>query len=183
MNSKDLTFSAINGIPEKIPFNPFIMHLAASLIGVDYTNDYCRNPETLVKAQNKIANTFGIDHVNVSTDAYREASAWGVEIDWTSNTPVAKTYLDWEEFDSIEKPDLLTSERIQSRISSVKKLKEICGEKQCVVGWIYISEIYDSFWSSDGESILFTHKYFDLYLFDIEAYFGVPYEELSCEGG
>jgi hypothetical protein len=70
MNSKDLTFSAIKGVPEKIPFNPFIMHLAASLMNVDYNHDYCQNPTILAKAQIKCSDFFGIDHVNVSTDAY-----------------------------------------------------------------------------------------------------------------
>ena len=81
MNSLDLTLSAIKGIPEKIPFNPFIMHLAASLVGVDYNREYCQNPEILANAQVNCANFFGIDHVNVSTDAYREANACGVKID------------------------------------------------------------------------------------------------------
>ena len=75
LNSHDLTLSAIKGIPEKIPFNPFIMHLAASLGNVDYNHQYCQNPEILVDSQLKCANFFGIDHVNVSTDAYRETSA------------------------------------------------------------------------------------------------------------
>ena len=83
MNSLELTLSAIKGIPEKIPFNPFIMHLAALLINVNYNHEYCKKPELLVKGQLKCAEFFGIDHVNVSTDAYREASAWGVEIDCT----------------------------------------------------------------------------------------------------
>ena len=39
MNSRELTLSAIKGIPEKVPFNPFIMHLAASLADVDYNQD------------------------------------------------------------------------------------------------------------------------------------------------
>ena len=45
MNSLELTLSSIKGTPEKLPFNPFIMHLAASLAGVDYNHEYCQNPE------------------------------------------------------------------------------------------------------------------------------------------
>ncbi|MFX0134704.1 MAG: hypothetical protein ACFFDN_13775 [Candidatus Hodarchaeota archaeon] len=40
MNSRELTLSAIKDIPEKIPFNPHIMYLAASLANVDYSYDY-----------------------------------------------------------------------------------------------------------------------------------------------
>jgi len=136
MNSLDLTLSAIKGIPEKIPFNPFIMHLAASLVGVDYNREYCQNPEILANAQVNCANFFGIDHVNVSTDAYREANAWGVKIDWSSHTPVAKKYLKISEFDSVETPELLSNQRIANRVNAVKALSEKVGGEQCVVGWI-----------------------------------------------
>ena len=83
MNSRDLTLSAIDGTPEKIPFNPFIMHLAASLIDMDYSREYCQNAEELAAAQVNCAQLFEINHVNVSTDAFREASAWGIEIDFS----------------------------------------------------------------------------------------------------
>ncbi len=136
MNSRDLTLSALTGIPEKIPFNPFIMHLAASLAGVDYCHDYVQNPEILVKCQIKSADFFGIDHLNVSTDAYREANAWGVDIFWEGNTPDGKTVLSLEEFDSVETPDLLSSPRIQQRVEAVKLMKESVGSSQCIVGWI-----------------------------------------------
>ncbi|MCP4762389.1 MAG: hypothetical protein GY870_11460 [archaeon] len=137
MNSRDLTLDSIKGEPEKIPFNPFIMHLAASYANVDYKK-YCQEPEVLADAQIKISEFLGIDHVNVSTDAYREASAWGVEIDLEGHTPVAKPNgeLEWKEFDSIETPDLLSSKRIQTRVESVRLLREKSGSNQCVIGWI-----------------------------------------------
>ena len=136
MNSLELTLSAIKGIPEKIPFNPFIMHLAASLSNVDYNHEYCQNPGILANSMIKCSDFFGIDHVNVSTDAYREANAWGVEIDWESHTPVAKTYLKIEEFESVETPELLENKRIKNRVEAVKLLSEKVGGKQCIVGWI-----------------------------------------------
>jgi len=136
MNSLELTLSAIKGIPEKIPFNPFIMHLAASLSNVDYNHEYCQNPGILANSMIRCSDFFGIDHVNVSTDAYREANAWGVEIDWDSHTPIAKTYLKIEEFESIEAPELLENKRIQNRVEAVKLLSETVGGKRCIVGWI-----------------------------------------------
>ncbi len=135
MNSLELTLSAIKGIPEKIPFNPFIMHLAPMLFHKSY-NEYCQNPKVLADAQIKCSNFFGIDHVNVSTDAYREANAWGVEINWNSHTPVAKKNIKIEDFNSIETPTILENKRIQKRVAAVKKLHEKVGGKQCIVGWI-----------------------------------------------
>ncbi|MFX1601155.1 MAG: uroporphyrinogen decarboxylase family protein [Promethearchaeota archaeon] len=136
MNSLELTLSAIKGVPEKIPFNPFIMHLAASLIDVNYNHDYCKKPEVLVRGQIKCAEFYGIDHVNVSTDAYREANAWGVEVEWNSHTPVAKTNLQIENFDSIETPEILENLRIINRINAVKLLSKEIGDKVCIIGWI-----------------------------------------------
>ncbi len=136
MNSLELTMSAIDGIPEKIPFNPFIMHLAASLMNLDYNQEYCRNPENLAKAQIKCSEFFGIDHVNVSTDAYREANAWGVEIDWSSHTPIAKNYINIDDFDSREMPELSSNQRIMNRIRSVNLLSKTLKGKNCIIGWI-----------------------------------------------
>ncbi|MFW9950872.1 MAG: uroporphyrinogen decarboxylase family protein, partial [Candidatus Thorarchaeota archaeon] len=128
--------AAIKGIPEAIPFNPFIMHLAATLTNMDYNREYCQDPNSLAEAQIKCSEFFGIDHVNVSTDAYREASAWGVEMDWEGHTPIAKSHLEIEKFDSIEEPDLLSSPRIINRVNAVRILDEKVGGKQCIIGWI-----------------------------------------------
>jgi len=136
MNSRDLTLAAIEGNAERIPFNPFIMHLAAALGGTDYSNVYCKDANILAESQIKCAKMFGIDHVNVSTDAYREASAWGVEVDFSSHTPVAKTYLELDEFSNTDTPDLMASERVQNRVDAVRILRQTVETEQCVVGWI-----------------------------------------------
>jgi len=136
MNSLELTLSAINGIPEKIPFNPFIMHLAASLANLDYNHEYCQKPDLLANAQINCSRFFGIDHVNVSTDAYREANAWGVEMNWHGHTPVAKTHLKINEFDSIETPDINSNTRIQNRVNSVRLLADKVKGENCIIGWI-----------------------------------------------
>ena len=124
MKSHERTLAAIEGIPDRIPFNPFIMHFAAAIDQLDYSNVYCKDASILVEAQIKCASSFGIDHVNVSTDAYREASAWGVDIDFSGHTPVAKTHLTIEDFESVDSPDLNSSPRVLDRIEAVRLLKE-----------------------------------------------------------
>lgn len=136
MKSRDRTLAAIEGIPDRIPFNPFIMHFAAAIDDIDYSNIYCKDASILAQAQIKCASSFGIDNVNVSTDAYREASAWGVEIDFSGHTPIAKTHLSLADFDSVESPDLNSSSRVQDRVEAVRLLKEQVGSEQCVIGWI-----------------------------------------------
>lgn len=136
MNSRDLTLAAIGGEAERVPFNPFIMHLAASIDNIDYCNVYCQNAEVLANAQIKCAKTFRIDHVNVSTDAYREASAWGLETDFSGHTPVAGAELPLDDFETLEEPDLNAASRIQNRVDAVRCLKKQVGGDQCIVGWI-----------------------------------------------
>ncbi|MFX0101986.1 MAG: uroporphyrinogen decarboxylase family protein [Candidatus Hodarchaeota archaeon] len=135
MHSKTNTFQAIDGYPERIPFNPLVMHLAASLMGVDYSGELCRKPELLAKAQVKCANFFGIDSILAGTDAYREASAWGIEVSYDAHTPVPKNHLDWREFDAIEDPDLNAAPRIQERMETIKHMKKMEQEK-VIFGWI-----------------------------------------------
>ncbi len=114
------------------------MHLAAGLTNVDYSREYCQRPEVLVESQMKLIELFGIDHVHVATDAYREANAWGVDVQYESHTPapIAGTELRIEEFDSVETPNLLENQRIQDRVKAVEMLSEKLGGKMCVMGWI-----------------------------------------------
>ena len=135
MKPRDVTLAAIEGKAERVPFNPFIMHLAAAIDGLGYSNAYCKDARVLADAQVKCAKTYSIDHVNVSTDAYREASAWGVKIDFSGHTPVAETHLNIEDFDGVEEPDLNSACRVQDRVEAVRKLREI-SSNQCVIGWI-----------------------------------------------
>lgn len=136
MNSKERTLASIKGEADKIPFNPFIMHMAATLANVDYNSQYVRKPEVLAETHIKCADFFGIDHLNVSTDAFREASAWGVEMNWEGHTPNAKTFLKVEDFESLETPELVSNVRIMNRVKAVELLAKERGRDQCIVGWI-----------------------------------------------
>ncbi|UCH05224.1 MAG: hypothetical protein JSW05_03415 [Candidatus Thorarchaeota archaeon] len=136
MTSRTLTLAAIDGTPEKVPFNPFIMHLPAAIEGIDYSNVYCQDASVLADSQIKCAENFGIDHVHVSTDAYREASAWGVEMDFSGHTPVAKTHLSLDDFESTEVSDLNDAVRIQDRVEAVRMLRDQAGTRHCIIGWI-----------------------------------------------
>lgn len=52
-------------------------------------------------------------------------------------------------------------------------------ENQCVITKLDTPWSRRPYWSPDGKSIAFEGS-FENFLLDIEAYFGVPYEELSC---
>jgi uroporphyrinogen-III decarboxylase len=137
MNPRDLSFAAIEGNPPEITFNPIVMHLAAAVIDADYSKVYCEKPEAMVDGQIKCAEFFGIHHVHAMSDAYREASAWGVKVYMDGHTPVAADggSLRWQDFDDVEAPDLLTSPRIVQRLEAIKLFRKRC-PNQCIVGWI-----------------------------------------------
>ena len=137
MNPRDLSFAAIEGTPPEIPFNPIVMHLAATIIDVDYSKVYCEKPEVMVDGQIKCAKFFGIHHVHAMSDAFREASAWGVKVHMDGHTPVAADggSLDWREFDTVETPELQASPRIVQRLEAIKLFRKRCPD-QCIVGWI-----------------------------------------------
>ncbi|MBN2149915.1 MAG: hypothetical protein JW839_00585 [Candidatus Lokiarchaeota archaeon] len=137
MNPRDLSFAAIEGTPPEIPFNPIVMHLAAAVVDADYCKQYCEKPEVMVGGQIKCAKFFGIHHVHVMSDAFREASAWGVKVHMDGHTPVAADggSLDWREFDSVEAPDLLSAPRVVQRLEAIELFRKECPD-QCIVGWI-----------------------------------------------
>ncbi|NMC07139.1 MAG: hypothetical protein GYA24_18125 [Candidatus Lokiarchaeota archaeon] len=137
MNPRDLSFAAIDGTPPEIPFNPIVMHLAASIIDADFSRVYSEKPEAMVEGQLRCANFFGIHHVHAMSDAFREASAWGVKVYMDGHTPVAADggSLNWQEFESIETPELLAAPRIVQRLEAIKLFRKRCPD-QCIVGWI-----------------------------------------------
>jgi uroporphyrinogen-III decarboxylase len=112
------------------------MHVAARIGQCDYSGQYCQDGALVAAHQAKCARFFGIDHVNVSTDAYREAHAWGVQLDFNYHTPIAKSELNIEEFDQIEPPEVASEVRMQDRIKAIKILKETIGNEYAIVGWI-----------------------------------------------
>ncbi len=157
MDAREMTLSAMDGIPGHVPFNPFIMHLAASVIGVDYAREYCRDPELIARGQLACARKFGIQHVNVSTDAYREASAWGVKLNFDAHTPMPANggTLDWRQFNGIETPDLASAPRVQERVEAVRLLKKTAPDLP-VFGWVEapLAELVSLFGMMDVVSII-----------------------------
>jgi uroporphyrinogen-III decarboxylase len=137
MNPRDLSFAAIEGTPPEIPFNPIVMHLAAAVIDADFSRVYSEKPEVMVDGQVKCAKFFGIHHVHAMSDAFREASAWGVKLYLDGHTPVAADNgsLDWRTFDSVETPDLQAWPRTKQRLDAIKLFRQKAPD-QCIVGWI-----------------------------------------------
>ena len=137
MLQRDRFLETIHGRGDHVPFDPLIMHLAAEMFQLDYSKQYCEDPSHIAQCQITAAKRFGLNHVHVCTDAYREANAWGIEVDLSHHTPMAATgsKFDFTTFDAIDIPDLNHNPRIQTRIHAIKLPKQQAPE-MCVMGWI-----------------------------------------------
>jgi uroporphyrinogen decarboxylase len=135
-NSYDLFFDTLNGTAEKVPFCPFLLHLAAFVTDIDFMKEYAQNAEKNAEAQIRATDFLGIDCLMVGSDGFREANAWGVQMNWGGNTPDGENFLDVDTFDSIETPDVLESPRLVTAIKTVKLMKEKVGNTKPVLGWI-----------------------------------------------
>jgi uroporphyrinogen-III decarboxylase len=134
---RDQFLETVYGRSDWVPFDPLLMHLTAELLHLDYSNQYCENAVNISRCQIAAAKRFGLNHVHVCSDAYREANAWGIAVDLIHHTPMAKegSKLDYTLIDTIETPDLNSNLRIQTRIEAIRLLKEHAPD-YCVMGWI-----------------------------------------------
>jgi len=134
-SSLERCMEALDGETDRVPFAPFIMHFAAELLSIDYSSQYCQDYNYVVEGQIKCWKAFDLDVLCVSTDAYREAEAWGVEISYEMHTPYPVKHLDIHHFESAEAPEV-TSGRMLDRIRAVEELSRSYGDEVPVIGWI-----------------------------------------------
>lgn len=135
----ELTKAFINGDrTERPPFHPIIMRWAARHAGVKY-RDFCLNFEAKNKAMIHGAKLLGCDWVTVMSDAYAEASAFGLKVDYPEdNLPMelgghlvsAQAGADLLPYTVDENPRLL------NRINEIAGFKKLTGDHYFIVGWV-----------------------------------------------
>jgi len=91
MNSLQRTFDHIEYKEvDRIPFHPILMQFTVKYAEVNY-RDFCLNPETKCDANFRCARDFGYDWVNVMSDPYAEAEAFGLKVEYPLNSlPISK---------------------------------------------------------------------------------------------
>lgn len=139
MNSFERTHAFIKGEKtDRVPFHPILMRWAAKYAGVPY-RDFCLNPEAHCEANIKCAGDFNIDWVNVMSDPYAEAEAFGLKIDYPAdNLPVESEPLiqDPEDIEKLKKPDISKHHRLTGRIDQIKYFREKLGDTTIISGWV-----------------------------------------------
>lgn len=127
-----------NNSVDRLPFHPILMQFAARYASVNY-RDFCLDPETKCTANIACAKAFGTDWVNVMSDPFAEAEAFGVKVEYPLNSlPVSKEFAvkDVGDFDHLILPEIEENERILSRIREVSLYRQQVGNEYFICGWV-----------------------------------------------
>ena len=139
MNALQRTIDFIeNRKVDRLPFHPIFMQFTAKYAGVDY-RDFCLDPQTKCNTNMKCARDFGIDWVDVMSDPYAEAEAFGLEVDYPRNSlPVSKRRVinDISDIDKLTVPVIGENRRILSRIKEIEIYRKTAGDKYFITGWV-----------------------------------------------
>ena len=139
MNGLQRTLDFIDGKPvDRLPCHPIIMRWAARYAGVNY-RDFCLDYRKKCDAMIQCADDFDLDWVTVMSDAYCEASAFGLNIEYPEDDlPIDR---------SGHLPDLAAAGRLQpfrtldhprtaNRIKELREFKRRVGSRCFIVGWV-----------------------------------------------
>lgn len=139
MNSLQRTQDFIDGLSvDRIPFHPILMRLAAKYAGVRY-KDFCLSYKHKCDANIKCATDFSYDWVNVMSDAYAEASAYGTKLYYPDDNLPQVTELLIKEIDDIDSLRVIRvndHDRLKARVNEVREFSRMVGNSQFICGWV-----------------------------------------------
>lgn len=139
MNSLQRTQDFINGLTvDRPPFHPILMRFAAKYTGVKY-KDFCLNYKDKCETNIKCATDFSSDWVNVMSDPYAEASAYGTKLFYPENNlPQVTEYL-IKEISNIDNLSVIKVKdhiRLKARVDEIREFNKLVGKTQFICGWV-----------------------------------------------
>lgn len=139
MNSLQRTQDFINGLTvDRPPFHPILMRFAAQYAGVKY-KDFCLDHKTKCETNIRCASDFSYDWVNVMSDAFAEAEAYGTKLFYPENNLPQVLEFFIQEIPDIDKLALLKvteHKRLKERIRELETYKRKVGNTQFICGWV-----------------------------------------------
>ena len=139
MNSLQRTQDFIDGHKvDRPPFHPILMRLAAKYAGIKY-KDFCLDYRKKCEANILCATDFSYDWVNVMSDPYAEASAYGTGLTYPEdNLPQVTNWLvnDINETNKIKLLRVEDHARMKARVNEVSEFSRLVGNKQFICGWV-----------------------------------------------
>lgn len=139
MNSLQRTQDFINGLTvDRPPFHPILMRFAAKYAGVKY-KDFCLNFKDKCETNIRCATDFTYDWVNVMSDPYAEASAYGTKLFYPENNLPQVTEYPIREISDIDKLSVIKVKdhnRLMARVDEVREFNRLVGQTQFICGWV-----------------------------------------------
>lgn len=163
MTSLERTLNFIENKPvDTLPFHPIIMQFAAQYCGSKY-KDFCLNYECKASCMIKCADDFGLDWVTVMSDAYAEAEAFGLQVDYPDDSlPVHSGQVigHISDVNFLRVPDMSASYRMINRVNEVGEFSRLVGDNYFIVGWVEgpMAEYADLRGLSDACLDLYDHE-------------------------
>ncbi len=157
MDSLERTLRFLRGeTVDRTPFHPIVMRFAARHAGVPY-RAFCLDPEAHVEAMARTAESFAMDWVNVMSDPYAEAEAFGMRVEYPEDGlphEVGVLAPEASAIDAIRVPTDLSHPRLAGRIQQVEGFARRFGDRQFVVGWVEGPFAVYSLWRGLTEACL-----------------------------
>lgn len=139
MSGLQRTLDFLEGKPvDRIPCHPIIMRWAAKYGKVIY-RDFCLDYHKKCDAMIQCADDFDLDWVTVMSDAYCEASAYCLDIEYPENDlPIDRSghLSDLEAASKLKPFHALSHQRTKNRINEIIEFKKRVGDKYFIVGWV-----------------------------------------------
>ena len=139
MTGRQRTLDFLAGKPvDRTPCHPILMRWAARHAGVRY-RDFCLDCRVKCEAMIRSAEDFDLDWVTVMSDAYCEASAFGLQIDYPEDDlPLDR---------GGHLPDLAAAAqlkpfrvedhaRTRNRVDELREFSRRVGDRYFIVGWV-----------------------------------------------
>ena len=139
MTGLQRTLDFIDGKPvDRPPCHPIVMRWAARYGGIRY-REFCLDYRQKCDAMIRCADDFDLDWVTVMSDAYCEASAFGLEIEYPEDDlPIDRGghLADLAAARRLRPFEILAHSRPVNRINEIREFKRRVGERYFVVGWV-----------------------------------------------
>jgi MtaA/CmuA family methyltransferase len=139
MNSYERTIHRLQGEPVDRPPNfDIMMTFAAHYVGQPLSRYYLDH-RVLAQANFAVQQDFELDILQAISDPYREASDFGVEVDFPEDgLPIRRTPLliDPADLNRLKPPDPAMGRRMSDRLEGVRAMRERSGGELPVMGWV-----------------------------------------------
>jgi MtaA/CmuA family methyltransferase len=121
-----------------VPRIPILMHFAAQHIKASYA-DFARDPEVLVKANQRLVEDFGFDQLDVMSDPWREMVDFGGRIEYLAHTVPRCVHRPLEaarDLSLLKKTDPGGPGRMGCTVKAVRAFKAYGWKKYSITGWV-----------------------------------------------